>query len=178
MKVFFYYPFNFHEICSEVSSFISEISNLYLFSFVVSLIQRLTHFTDLFKEPAFGFKHFLYWCLVFSFIGISVLVVQVLSCVRLFATPWTAVHQASLSVTISWGLLKFMSIESVMLSNHLILCCPLPLLPSVFPSIRVFSNESALRIRYCIDHVKYCIKLLELQLQYQSFQWIFRTDFL
>ena len=77
-----------------------------------------------------------------------VIVVQSLSCVRLFATPWTAVCQASLSFTISWSLLKLMSIESMMPSNHLILCHPLILLPSIFPSIRVFSNESALCIRW------------------------------
>ena len=71
-----------------------------------------------------------------------------LSCVRLFATPWPAARQASLSITNSWRLLKLMSIESVMPSNHLILCGPLLLLPSIFPSIRVFSNESALRIRW------------------------------
>ena len=64
--------------------------------------------------------------------------VQSLSCVQLFATPWTAAHQASLSITSSQSLLKFMSNESVMPSNHLILCCPLLLLPSIFPSIRVF----------------------------------------
>jgi len=63
-------------------------------------------------------------------------------------TPCTAAHQAPLSFTISWSLLKHMSIESVMPSNHLILCCPLLILPSVFPSIRVFSNESALCIRW------------------------------
>ena len=62
-------------------------------------------------------------------------------------TPWTAAHQASLSITNSWSLLKLMSIESVMPSNHLILCHPLLLPPSIFPSIRVFSNESVLRIR-------------------------------
>ena len=64
------------------------------------------------------------------------------------ATPWTAACQASLSITNSQSLLKLMSIESVMPSNHLILCCPLLLLPSIFPSIRVFSNESALCIRW------------------------------
>ena len=64
------------------------------------------------------------------------------------ATPWTAAFQAFLSITNSWSLLKLMSIKSVMPSNHLILCHPLLLLPSVFPSIRVFSNESALRIRW------------------------------
>ena len=64
----------------------------------------------------------------------------------LTVTPWTAGHQASLSITNSWSLLKLMSIESVMPSNHLILCCPLFLLPSIFPSIRVFSNESVVQI--------------------------------
>ena len=70
-----------------------------------------------------------------------------LSCVRFFATPWTAAHQASMSITNSQSSLKLMSIESVMPSNHLILRCPL-LLPSIFPSIRVFSSELALRIRW------------------------------
>ena len=74
--------------------------------------------------------------------------VQLLCHVRLFATPWTIARQASLSITNSWILLKFMSIESVMSSNHLILCRPLLFLPSIFPSIRVLSNESALRIRW------------------------------
>ena len=72
--------------------------------------------------------------------------VQLLSRVRLFATPWTAAHQASLFTTNSRSLLKLTSIESVMPSNHLILCCPLLLLPSIFPSIRVFSSESVLHI--------------------------------
>ena len=74
--------------------------------------------------------------------------VQLLNHVQLFAIPWTAAHQASLSITNSRSLLKLMSIKSVMPSNHLILCCPLLLMPSIFPSIRVFSNESALRIRW------------------------------
>ena len=73
--------------------------------------------------------------------------VQSLSCFRLFETPWTAAHQASLSITNSRSLLKLMSIESVMPSKYLILCCPLLLSPSVFPRIRVFSNESVLHIR-------------------------------
>ena len=77
--------------------------------------------------------------------------VQSLSCVWLFVTLWTTARQASLSITNSWSLPKPMSIESVMPSNHLILCCPLLLLPSIFPSIRVFSNESAL----CIGWPKY-----------------------
>ena len=68
--------------------------------------------------------------------------VQSLNRIRLFATPWTAAHQASLSITNSRNLLKLMSIESVMPSNHLILCCPFLLLPSIFPSIRSFSSES------------------------------------
>ena len=74
--------------------------------------------------------------------------VHSLSSIWLFATPWTAAHQASLSITNSRSLLKLMSIESVMPSNHLILYHPLLLLPSIFPSIRVFSDESVLRIRW------------------------------
>ena len=74
--------------------------------------------------------------------------VQSPSCVRLFTTPWTAAHQASLSITNSWSPPKPMSIELVMPSNHLILHRPLLLLPSIFPSIRIFSNESALCIRW------------------------------
>ena len=78
--------------------------------------------------------------------------VLLLSRVHLFVTPWTVAHQAFLSITISQNLLKVMSIKSVMPSNHLILCCPLLLLPSVFPGIRVFSKESVL----CIRWPKYC----------------------
>ena len=77
---------------------------------------------------------------------------------------------ASLPITNSQGLLKLTSIESVMPSNHLILCHPVLLLPSIFPSIQVFSNESVLHIRWP--------KVLEFQLQHQSFKWTFRTDFL
>ena len=73
--------------------------------------------------------------------------VQFSSSFWLFETPWTTAHQASLSITNSWSLLKVMSIESVTPSNHLILCHPLLLLPSVFPSIRIFSNEFVLHIR-------------------------------
>ena len=78
---------------------------------------------------------------------VTSLVVQSLSHVQLFVTPWTAAHQTSLSFTVSWSLLKLMSIASVMPSNHLVLCHPLLFLSSIFPSIRVFSNGSALRIR-------------------------------
>ena len=77
--------------------------------------------------------------------------IVILSHVQLFANPWTAACQASLSITNSWSLPKFMSIESVMPSNQLILCCSLLFLPSIFPSIRVFSNESVL----CISWPKY-----------------------
>ena len=90
--------------------------------------------------------------------------VQWLRHVWLFVTPWTAACQASLSITNSWSLLRLISIESVMPSNHLILCHLLLLPPSIFPSIRVFSNEVA--------------KVLEFQLQHRSFQWTSRTDFL
>ena len=101
-----------------------------------------------FKEPSVQFTH---------------------SVVSDSATPWTAAQQASLSITNSRSLLKLKSIESVMPSNHLILCSPFILLPSIFSSIRVFSSESGL----CIKWLKYW----EFQLQHQCFQWIFRTDF-
>ena len=87
--------------------------------------------------------------------------------VQVFATPWTAAYQPSLSLTNSRSSLKLMSFESVMPSNHLILCRPLLLPPSIFPSIRVFSNESVLHIRWP--------RYWSFQLQHQSFQRIFRT---
>ena len=87
------------------------------------------------------FPHCYFNCLL-------VVVVQLLSRVQLFATPWTTAREASLSFTLSQSLLKLMSIESVMPSNHLILCCTLLLLTSIFLSIRVFSNELALHIRW------------------------------
>ena len=95
-------------------------------------------------------------------------IVQLLSCFWPFATLWTTASQAPLSSTIARSLLRCTSIESVMLSNHLILCHPLLLWPSIFPSIRVFSTESASLYQVA--------KTLELQ--HQSFQWIFRVDFL
>ena len=95
--------------------------------------------------------------------------VQSLSGVHLFATPWIAACQASLSFTISRSLFKLMSIESVIPSNHLILCHPLLLLPSIFPSLRVFFTESALHIRWP-EYWSFSL--------HQSFQWIFRVDFL
>ena len=100
--------------------------------------------------------HPLWTSILFLFV-----VLQLLSCVQLFATHWIAACQASLSITNSQSLLKLISIESVMPSSHLILCRPLLLLPSVFPSIRVFSKVSS-------SHQ--VAKVLELQLQHQSFQ--------
>ena len=91
--------------------------------------------------------------------------VQSLSCVRLFSTPWTAARQASLSITNSRSLLKLMSIESMMPSNHLILCCPLLLLPSIFPSIRVFSSESVLASRSQSIGVSASTPLLPMNIQ-------------
>ena len=88
------------------------------------------------------------------------LVIQLLSHVQFFATPWTAGHQASQSFTSSQSLLKFMSIELVMPSNHLILCCPLLLLPSIFPSIMVFSNELALTLnKYTFNSYTWCFNI-------------------
>ena len=85
--------------------------------------------------------------LLTSFKAVAI-AIQLPSCVRLFATPWTAAHEACLSLTISWSFLKLMFIILVVSSNHLILRLPLLLLPSIFPSIRVFSNESAIHIRW------------------------------
>ena len=96
--------------------------------------------------------------------------VQSLSHIWLFATPWTAAHQASLSITNSWSLLKLMSIESVMPSTNLVLCRPLLLLPSIVLSIRVFFQW--------VSSLLQVAQVLELHLQHRSFQWIFRTDFL
>ena len=98
----------------------------------------------LFVEPDF------YFCCSYPrlLLKFKISSVQLPSHVRLFATPRTAAHQASLSITNSWSLLKLVSTESVMPSNHLILYCALLLLPLIFPSIRVFSNESVLRIRW------------------------------
>ena len=103
-----------------------QLQNMYYFHYNISVFSQ-------------GCRQYIAWA--FSS-------VQLLSCVQLISTPWTATCQASLSITNSWNLLKLMSIELVMPSNHLILCCPLLLLPSIFPSIRVFSHESALHIRW------------------------------
>ena len=100
--------------------------------------------------------------------------VQSLSHVWLFETPWTSAHQASLSITDSWSLLKLMCIELVMPPDHLILCHPLLLLPSIFPSIRVFNQWGSSSHQFDI----HMAKVLEHQLQHQSFQRIIRVDFL
>ena len=118
------------------------------FSFVLSIKHKV--FQGLLHGVAPRFLRPLYsylpkFCLHFRALNRSV---QSLSHVRLFATPRTAARQSSLSITNSRSLPKLMSIESVMPSNHLILCCPLLLLPSIFPNIRVFSNESVLHIRW------------------------------
>ena len=111
--------------------------------------------------------------LVLTYINTHI-VVQSPGCVWLFATPWTAAHQASLSSTLSQSLLKLMSIESVMPSNHLTLGCPLLLLPSIFPSIRVFfSNELAL----CIRGPKYQNSVLHIYIFFSDciLLWIIRS---
>ena len=146
-----------------------------------------------------------------------VVAVQSLSRVRLFETTWTAACQTSRTITNSQNWLRLMPTESVMPSNHLILCCPLLLLPSIFPSIRIFSNESVLHIRWAkywsfsfsicpsneysglisfrmdwldllpvqetlkgllkwVSSLPQVAKVLEFQLQHQSFQWTLRTD--
>ena len=114
------------------------------------------------------------WLSIWSCICIKIhfISVQLLNCVQLFATPWTPACQVSLSFTNSWTLFKLMSIESVILSTHLTLCCPLPLQSSIFPSIRVFSTELVLLIRW----PEYCSFSFSIQWS-QSFQWIFRTEF-
>ena len=104
--------------------------------------------------------------------SIIIVIVQSLSWVRLFVTPWTAAHQASLSFTISQSSLRLISIELMMPSNHLILCCSLLLLPSIFSSIRILSNESDLHIRWP-KYWSFSFSIIFIYIQ-----WIFKTDFL
>ena len=106
------------------------------------------HISGFLKRPALGNKWRYNRYLLITLWIPQFSLVQLLSRAWLFVIPWTAAHQVSLSITNSWSLLKLMSIESVMPSNHLILCRPLLLLPSIFLSIRVFSNESVLHIRW------------------------------
>ena len=144
----------------------SRISSLWLNNIPLSVMYIYIH---LYLHCIFTFSPFL---LLLSFKNtkvVSVSSVQLFSHVRLFATPWTAAREASLSITNSWSLPKLMSIESVMPSNHLILCHPLLLPPSVFTSIRVFSSESAL----CIRWPKY---VFTLALSLHSFWSYFSTD--
>ena len=111
------------------------------FPLLLSIVPSIRVFS---KELAFCIRWLKYWSFNFSISS-----VQLLIRVQLFSTPWTAAHQACLSITNSQSFLKLMSIELVMPSNHLILCRPL--LPAIFPSIRVFSNESVLHIRWPKD---------------------------
>ena len=126
--------------------------------FSTSIRQRLI------QHPSFPGSTLLIYCCVLS------QSVQSLSHVQLFATPWTAAQQASMSITNSQSLLKRMPIELVMSSNHLILCHPLLLPPSIFPSIRIFFQW--------VSSSHQVAKVLDFQFQHQSFQWIFRTDLL
>ena len=129
----------------------------------IALIQMIwVLFLALCSKIFFHFKT--YFCLKLTFV---VVVVQSLSRVWFSVTPWTAACQAIVSFTISWSLWKFMSLESVILSNHPILCHPLFLLSSIFPSVRVFLWVSSS-----------CQVAKGLELQHQSFQWMFRVDFL
>ena len=108
--------------------------------------------------------------IIYLSVFISFVVVQSLSCVWLFATPWAAARQASLSFTVSWSLLKLMSTDSVMPSNHLILCRPLS--P---PALNLSQHQDLFQWVGALHQVA---KILEFQLQHQSFQWIFRVDYL
>ena len=124
------------------------------FTWAWSWCPRRFHLTERYPFPTHQLFVLFLLALSFAFhsgvvvVVVVVVVTQLLSCVLLFTTPWTTARQASLSFTVSWSLLKLMSIESVTLCYHLILCRPLLLLPSIFPSIRVFSSESALLIRW------------------------------
>ena len=122
------------------SAFFLNYFNLSIFE--KEVLESLTMTMGLFIVSLWFFQFLL--CLVWNIF----IVVKLLSHVWLFVTPWTAARQASLSITNSRSLLKLKSMDSVMPSSHLILCHPLLLLPSIFPSIRVFSNESALHIRW------------------------------
>ena len=123
----------------KIMTFSKEILTRNMIIFGIEITTINSHFKNV-------YSHQVHWCVLSVFKWFSS--IQLLSCVRLFATPWTAACQASLSITNSCSLLKLMSIKSVISSNHLILCCPLLLLPSIFPSIRVFSKKSVLCIRW------------------------------
>ena len=154
LSCFFHDPADVGNLISGSSVFSKTSFNIWKFMVHVLLKPECGTFVTIdeqitifffFFSPAFLRYNWLIHCYELRSIGF---VFQSPSCVRLFATPWTAAFQASLSFTISQSLIKFMSIESVIPSNHLILCHPLFLLPSVFSSIRVFSNKSALHIKW------------------------------
>jgi len=133
--------FDFLAVWETLKSFRQHYnSKASILRFSVFFMVQLSH--PYWKNPGFDYTGFV-WQSDVQFSS-----VQLFSCVRLFASPWTAAHQSSLSNTNSWSLLKLMSIPSIMLSNHLILCRLLLLSPSVFPMIRVSSNELLLRIRW------------------------------
>ena len=142
-----------------------------------SLIYFFIHSANICCQTLYGILRIWWWyrrytrALRLQSLGQCFSSAQLLSCVLLFATPWTAARQVSLSITNSQSLLKLMSIESGMPSNHLILCHPLLLLPSIFPSIRVFTNESAL----CMRWPKYWSFSFSIS---SSTEWIFRTGLL
>ena len=166
---FFYDPTDGSNLISGSSAFSKSSLNICKFSVHVLLKPGLENFEHYFANAcnenncavvwAFFGITFLWdwnenwyfpvlWLLIMQYFHFHVSQFQLLSHVRLFMTPWAAAHQASLSITNSCSLLKLTSIESVMPSNHLILCCSHLLLPSILPSIRVFSNESVLCIRW------------------------------
>ena len=117
----------------------------FLFSFdaFILLFSLIAYLTPVCRTTNFTFNF-----LILNSQSLDSTLVQLFSLVQLFATPWTEAHKASLSFTISQSSLELMSIESMVSYNHLVLCCPLLLPPSIFPSIRVFSNEAALCIRW------------------------------
>ena len=123
----------------QTTNYVFQFCNGFYFisSSFLSFLKLMFHFLQL--------NHYSLFCIIIMHPQFSS--VQSLSLVQVFETPWTAAHQASLSITNSQRWLKLVSIELVMPSNHLIFCCSLHLLPSIFPSIRVFSNESLFRIR-------------------------------
>ena len=146
-------------LCWNVGTWIMEGTQLIALSMGCPAMKNHSGFWALiiFPQPRSWYKLWMTSCIRWNigdrdreeilFTG-SLSSVQLLSRVWLFVTPWTAAHKSSLSITNFQSLLKFMAIDLVMPSNHLILYCPLLLLPSIFPSIRVFSNESVLRIRW------------------------------
>ena len=149
------------QLLSRVWFFVSPWIAARQASLSITNSRGLLRLTSIYHKWELEFCMFQSWLRLVSLVQFSHSVVS--NSVR---PTWTAVHQASLSITNSWNLLKLMSIQSVMTSNHLILCHPL-LLPSVFPSLFQW-----------VSSLPQVVKVLKFQLQHQSFQWIFRTDFL